>query len=73
MKIKVKTVSPFNDREENVERVKGSVFNVTQERFNEINSTVHGKLIEMIEEDEQDGQDLRFDGKVNKRKTEDKT
>lgn len=65
MKIKVKTIAPFTDREENVERKMGSVFNVTQERFNEINGTVHGKLIEMVEEDVQDGESNRYNIKTD--------
>ncbi len=69
MKIKVKTIVPFTDKKANAKRVKGSVFNVTQERFNEINSTVHGKLIEMIEEDEQDGKSNRYNIKTDERKT----
>lgn len=68
--MKVKALVTFNDKKANKERKKGSVFNVTQERFKEINSTVHGKLVEEIKEEKEDGKDDRHNEQTNERKTE---
>lgn len=67
--MKVKALVTFTDKKANKERVKGSVFNVTQERFKEINSTVHGKLIEKVKEEKEDGKDDRHNEQTDKRKT----
>lgn len=64
--IKAKVIKTFIDKKANKERKKGSVFNVTQERFKEINSTVHGVLVEEIKEEREDGKDDRHNIKADK-------
>jgi len=48
--LKAKVVKPFRDLKENVKRKKGETFTVSQERFQEINSTRFGKLVEKVVE-----------------------
>lgn len=46
----VKTLVNFIDLKENVNRVAGDEFTVTQKRFEEINATKFGVLIEEVKE-----------------------
>lgn len=46
----VKTLVNFIDLKENVNRVAGDEFTVTQKRFEEINSTKYGVLVEEVKE-----------------------
>lgn len=48
--MKVKALRLFNDKKEKVYRKKNDVFEVTKERFKEINSTRHGKLVVEVTE-----------------------
>lgn len=48
--MKVKAMAPFRDLEEKVERAKGDVFDVTEERYERINSAGYGNLVEKVEE-----------------------
>jgi len=48
--MKVKALRKFTDLKEDKLREKGAVFEVTEKRFREINSTIHGALVETIEE-----------------------
>jgi hypothetical protein len=48
-------LKPFRDLKEGVKREKvGEVFEVSPERFKEINSTKHGKLVEKVKEPKKD-------------------
>ena len=49
--MKVKTIRSFIDLKEDRDRKKNEIFEVTKERYNEINSTSHGMLVEEIKED----------------------
>lgn len=51
--MKVRAVKLFKDKREGVVRKKGDAFNVSEERFKEINSTRYGKLIEEVVEVEE--------------------
>ena len=51
--MRAKALTLFNDLKEGVVRKKGDAFNVSEERFKEINSTGYGKLIEEAEEVEE--------------------
>jgi hypothetical protein len=51
--MKVQALEQFNDMIEKVMRRKGDIFNVTEKRFEEINSTSFGILIEAIKEESQ--------------------
>lgn len=64
--IKAKAIKTFIDKKANKERKEGSVFNVTPKRFKEINSTVHGKLVEEVKEDNDNGKDDRYNIKADK-------
>lgn len=48
--MKVKILKTFNDLKDKKIRHKGEVFEVTKKRFEEINSTKHGILVEEIKE-----------------------
>lgn len=48
--MKARALAPFDDLKEGVPRAKGDVFEVTEERFEEINSTTFGTLVETVEE-----------------------
>lgn len=50
--MKVKALKRFNDLKEKVLRKKDHVFEVSEERFQEINSTEHGVLVEEVKDDE---------------------
>nr|DAL98419.1 MAG TPA: hypothetical protein [Caudoviricetes sp.] len=50
--MKVKALIKFKDLKEGKVREKGSVFEVTKERFKEINSTYHGTIIEEVTKNE---------------------
>lgn len=50
--MKVKVLRNFKDLKENKFREVNEVFEATKERVEEINSTPHGALIEVIKEDE---------------------
>lgn len=52
--MKVRAKAPFLDLQENVDRAAGEVFECSEERFVEINSTQFGTLAERV--DEQPGQ-----------------
>lgn len=49
--MKVKAIRKFNDKKEGVLREVGDTFIVNKNRFQEINSTQYGKLVEEVEED----------------------
>ena len=49
--MRAKALTLFKDLKEGVVRKKGDAFNVSEERFREINSTRYGKLIEEAEEE----------------------
>lgn len=49
--MKVKAITNFTDLKENVERKENDEFVVSKERFKEINSTKHGKLVEEVKEE----------------------
>ena len=49
--MRAKALTLFKDLKEGVVRKKGDVFDVSEERFKEINSTGYGKLIEEVEEE----------------------
>lgn len=51
--MRAKALTLFKDLKEGVVRKKGDVFDVSEERFKEINSTGYGKLIEEVEEVEE--------------------
>lgn len=48
--MKVKALKFFNDKKEKVPREKNDVFEVSKERFKEINSTKYGKLVTEVKE-----------------------
>jgi hypothetical protein len=48
--LKVKVIKGFTDLKENIKRKPNDIFEVTQERYDEINSTKYGKLVEKIVE-----------------------
>lgn len=49
--MKVRVVKPFRDLKEGVKRDEvGEVFEVSQSRYKEINSTKYGKLVEEVKE-----------------------
>ncbi|BCK01416.1 hypothetical protein [Anaerocolumna chitinilytica] len=50
--MKVRALEQFNDLTENVMRKKGDIFTTTEKRFEEINSTSFGVLVEHIETEE---------------------
>lgn len=50
--MKVRALEQFNDLTESVMRRKGDVFNTTEKRVGEINSTSFGVLVEVVEEKE---------------------
>lgn len=50
--MKVKVLKRFKDLKENKLRIPGGTFIVSQDRFEEINSTKYGKLIEEVNEKE---------------------
>lgn len=48
----VKTLRKFKDLKEGKLRAKGQEFEVTEDRFKEINSTKYGELVEEIKEED---------------------
>ncbi len=50
--MRVVALRKFKDLEAGVVRQEGAVFEVTGDRYTEINSTMHGALVEPIEEPE---------------------
>lgn len=52
--MKVKALRKFRDLKAGVMREKGAVFEVTEKRFREINSTMHGALVEPVEESKEE-------------------
>ncbi len=50
--MRVITLRKFKDLEAGVVRQEGAVFKVTEERFNELNSTIHGALVDAVLEEE---------------------
>lgn len=56
--MRVKALDQFNDLTEKVMRKKGDEFEVTEKRFEKINSTSFGVLIEIIKEN---GSDTKTD------------
>ena len=49
--MKVRAKAPFLDLQENVDRATGDVFECSEERFEEINSTRFGTLAERVAEE----------------------
>ncbi len=49
--MKVRTLKLFNDLQSNKLRKPGEIFDVTKERYEKINSTSHGALVEVIEDE----------------------
>jgi len=50
--MKVKTLKTFRDLKDKKIRRKGEIFEVTKKRFEEINSTKHGALVEEVKQKE---------------------
>ncbi|MBU5439499.1 hypothetical protein KQI42_15900 [Tissierella sp. MSJ-40] len=48
--MKVKVLNKFNDLKENKIREVGEIFEVPKKRYEEINSTSHGTLIEEVKQ-----------------------
>ena len=48
--MKIRAKAPFLDLQENVDRAAGEVFECSEERFVEINSTQFGTLAERVDE-----------------------
>ena len=54
--MKVKVLKPFADKANNLKKRKvGDQFEITKERFQEINGTKHGVLVEEIKAKKNDG------------------
>ena len=65
--MRVKVVTEFIDLKNNKKRRKvGEIFEVTKKRFEEINSTSYGFLVEEIKEENKNGQDNRHIGEIDK-------
>lgn len=60
--MKVQALEQFNDLTERVMRRKGDIFNTTEKRFGEINSTSFGVLVEAVEEKEPEEKARQKDG-----------
>jgi len=52
--MKVKALRKFRDLKAGVMREKGAVFEVTEKRYRELNSTMHGALVEPVEESKEE-------------------
>ena len=52
--MKVKALRRFLDLKEGKLREKGAVFEVTEKRYRELNSTMHGALVEPVEESKEE-------------------
>lgn len=52
--MKVRALMPFEDMKEHRDRRQGEVFTVSKERFQQINSTNFGVLVELVEDDKED-------------------
>ena len=64
--MRVKVVTEFIDLKNNKKRRKvGEIFEVTKKRFEEINSTSYGFLVEEIKEENKNGQDNRHIGEID--------
>ena len=48
--MRVKALRNFNDLKEKTLREKGNEFEVSEERFTELNATEHGVLVEAVDE-----------------------
>lgn len=48
--MKVRVIRKFNGIKDNKLRNKGEIFEVTKKRYEEINSTSHGQLVEEVKE-----------------------
>ena len=53
--MKAKVVTPFQDKEANILRKRGEVFECSDARFSAINSTEYGILVEAVEEEKPKG------------------
>lgn len=64
--MRVKVVTEFIDLKNNKKRRKvGEIFEVTKKRFEEINSTSFGFLVEEIKEENKNEQDNRHIGEID--------
>jgi len=52
--MKVKALRKFTDLKEDKLREKGAVFKVTERAIHELNSTMHGALVEPVEESKEE-------------------
>lgn len=68
--VKAKVLQAFTDKETRKVHTKDDIINVTRKRYEEINNTIHGKLIAEIKEEETDEQSNRHNVKVDERETE---
>jgi len=59
--MKVKALRKFRDLKAGVMREKGAVFEVTEKRYRELNSTMHGALVEPVEESEESKEELKLE------------
>ncbi|HEY4543726.1 MAG TPA: hypothetical protein VIG40_03685 [Tissierellaceae bacterium] len=50
--MKAKALIKFYDLEKETLMHPGDTFEITKQRFKELNSTIHGNLVELIKEDE---------------------
>ena len=47
--MKVKALQSFSDKDNNKLHMEGEIFEVTKDRFTEINSTEYGDIVEQVE------------------------
>lgn len=63
--MRVKVIKKFIDKKEGKVREVGEVFDTTKKRFEEINSTSFGFLVEEIKEENKNEQDNRHIGETD--------
>lgn len=63
--MKVKVTKRFIDKKEGKTREAGDVFDITKKRFEEINSTSFGFLVEEIKEENKNEQNNRHIGEID--------
>lgn len=49
--MKAKAIKPFRDKKEGVTRKLGDTFTLSKERYEEINSTIFGVMVEAVAEE----------------------
>lgn len=63
--MRVKVIKKFIDKKEGKVREVGEVFDITKKRFEEINSTSFGFLVEEMKEENKNEQDNRHIGEID--------